>query len=181
MLRRRMSTAAAQGVIERGGAVVGSPVHELTNVEIDKYYRNDTGYGGCMSKDQLDATEAAGHFTILNMQDSNAGNGTHWVLLDDTNPHLLVYFDSMGAPPPKKVSAFVRKRVDATGKSFVYNPVQLQQMGSSVCGYWCILAHYELKQHDHDAFKVFLQSLEHTTPAENDHLIQQLVASTRIS
>lgn len=56
-----------------------------------------------------------------------------WCLLYDVRPKEVIWFDSMGAAPPDKVLRFMR----STGKEVVYNPYQLQQLGSIVCGYWC--------------------------------------------
>jgi hypothetical protein len=110
-----------------------SRVHELTNVELDQHLKRYGKYAATTrSKDQVNA-DCRGKITVVNMQNSNEGSGTHWCLLYDVRPHEVIWFDSMGAAPPRKVLSFMK----STGKTIRYNPDQLQALGSVVCGYWC--------------------------------------------
>lgn len=92
---------------------------------------------------------------------------TKWCLLYDVNPDATIWFDSMGAAPPTKVMRFVR----STGKPLQYNPNQLQQMGSIVCGYWCeaiaklLWNGYTLEQ--------ILNEFKKHSPAQNDSTIKK--------
>ena len=109
--------------------------HELSNAEIDEHLSR---YGkgkvaSTRSKDEVTYHDCRGKMTVVNMEDSDKGQGTHWCLLYDCRPDVCIWFDSMGAPPPKKVLRFMK----ATGKTIEYNPDQLQMLGSIVCGYWC--------------------------------------------
>ena len=48
---------------------------------------------------------------IINLQNSNDGNGTHWYCLYIENKHAM-YFDSYGGPPPKEVVKFFKRKKD---------------------------------------------------------------------
>ena len=108
---------------------------ELSNRDIDAMCNNDRGYGGCFSKDELPRSLGRKYY-ILNMQDSNDGGGTHWVLLDNRSPKAIQYFDSMGSIPPSIVKRLMR----TTGKKQVINKFELQPVGSVTCGWWAIAA-----------------------------------------
>ena len=140
--------------------------HELSNTDLDRYFASDPHYHPAISKNEL-SSSSIGKFTIVNMQDSNKGQGTHWVLLYDVRPDEVVYFDSMGSVPPRKVAAFMKK----TGKEILYNPLQLQAMGSIVCGYWVemiadLLNEGESMEQIYDHFST-------SSPTHNDKLIKR--------
>ena len=66
---------------------------ELTNLDIDRICSSLRSYGGCLSKDQL-PRRIGRKFYVVNMQDSDKGSGTHWVLLDNRG-RQVIYFDSV--------------------------------------------------------------------------------------
>lgn len=108
---------------------------ELSNDQIDNHFKGDAAYGGCYAKDEM-PRNLAGKFVILNMQNSDDGQGTHWVLLYNCKPKQVIYFDSMGEVPPVKVKEFMNR----TGKKQVFNKYQLQPLNSTSCGWWDIAA-----------------------------------------
>lgn len=68
---------------------------ELSNVDIDNYCKSIPNYGGCLSKNELPNSGLPQKFFVINMEDSDKGGGTHWVLLDNRKPHEVNYFDSV--------------------------------------------------------------------------------------
>lgn len=75
-------------------------------------------------------------FYVLNLQDSNVGNGTHWVglILDQD---VSVYFDSYGGPPPQRVLGFIQKN----SRHLLSSQEIIQELdgpGEDVCGYYVI-------------------------------------------
>ena len=81
--------------------------------------------------------------TIVNL-DSHTHSGTHWCLIynnpqDDKN---VYYFDSYGQPPPKEVEKYLK----TSGKKILYNTSILQNLNSSMCGYFCIYVARELNK-----------------------------------
>ena len=62
--------------------------NELSNFDIInliKDYNIDYCFGGIYSKDQLPTLER-NKFYIINLQDSDAGNGTHWTVFFYNKP-----------------------------------------------------------------------------------------------
>lgn len=115
-------------------STMAKKLKELSNVDIDQMASSLRGYGGCMSKDELPRSLGR-KFYVVNMQDSNKGGGTHWVLTDNRGKQVI-YFDSMGEVPPTSI----KSRMKATGKKQVINNIELQPMGSVTCGWWCLAA-----------------------------------------
>jgi hypothetical protein len=107
----------------------------LTNHEIDEIMRslNMDNFIGCHFKDicpKLKKNECL----ILNLDDST-GPGTHWCscFLDGD---ILIYFDSYGFPPPKRIKRQYKK--------IRYSDQQLQDDKATSCGWWCCYMLYKL-------------------------------------
>jgi len=62
-------------------------------------------------------------FYIINMADSSAGQGTHWVGIWKEGKEVL-YFDSFGMPAPRRFNSFVTS----------YNNFQIQNERYGKCG-----------------------------------------------
>jgi ABC-type cobalt transport system substrate-binding protein len=104
---------------------------EISNFEIEKIISQlglQNVFNGCFSKDQL--KELKRGFYIVNLQSSTDGNGTHWCCLYVVNPVYSIWFDSFGFPPPEEIESLL--------KNYDYNKQDIQNIGSSACGYYCI-------------------------------------------
>ena len=110
-----------------------------SNLQIDNFYRNEPLYGGCFSKDELRNRKPAGKFYIINLQDSDAGGGTHWVAVIDFLPKKIIYFDAFGVYPPTDIVKFMLKSTRKEGKEAVYSKLDYQELSSSKCGEYCVL------------------------------------------
>ena len=106
----------------------------MTNRQIDEYFANKSGYIGCMSKDEFTTIKNELNYLVINLEDSDAGNGTHWVCLLNSNTYCY-YFDSFGFPPPENVRQIIKRDLN---KRIVYNTSQIQNEKSSLCGYYCL-------------------------------------------
>ena len=106
----------------------------LSNFQINQYFSKNKRFGGCYCKDELNNKRPGSKFWIVNMQDSDDGNGSHWVLVYDVNKKRCIYFDSYGISPPEVIKEFMRK----SKKPLVYSDAQYQTLDSSNCGYYCI-------------------------------------------
>lgn len=83
-------------------------------------------------------------YGIINMMDSTAGNGSHWVAYYIPPPSKKLnglstadknyYFDSYGAPPPEEVITFLKTK----NRKIVYNDQQLQKLNTDTCGEYCL-------------------------------------------
>ena len=111
----------------------------LSNFQINEYFSNNKRFGGCYCKDELINKKPGGKFWIINMQDSDDGNGSHWVMVydakqGDCGKKRCIYFDSYGISPPEEIKQFMRK----SKKPLVYSDAQYQTLDSTNCGYYCI-------------------------------------------
>ena len=69
------------------------PPHPLTNLEIKKYYKNETRFNSVFSRNNLPKKIKDGAY-IINL-DEYADVGTHWIALF-CKKNEIIYFDSLG-------------------------------------------------------------------------------------
>ena len=126
-----------------------------TNLEFDSYYKSQPLYGGCYSKNQLATKRPGGKFYVINMENSNAGSGTHWVCVFDCLPTVSIYYDPFGVDPPPDISKFMKR----SGKKTLYSTDDFQELTSENCGRFValfinkMLAHQKLGLTDHPSTK----------------------------
>ncbi len=145
--------------------------NELSNFDIInliKDYKIDYCFGGIYSKDQLPEDLTRTNFYIVNMQDHDEGNGTHWVVFYYNKPLTSIYFDSFGFVTPTDVE----KRIT----SYIFNDADVQDYNSSACGYFCIafIKFLHNKQDKQEAYKGFLKLFKNET-VKNDKILQRLL------
>jgi hypothetical protein len=105
---------------------MGTSNIELINMA--KHYK--LKLNGVHEKDQLPNTIIKGWY-IVNMQNHNAGNGTHWVCFyHDTKS---VYIDSFGVVPPLEI-------INVLNNNYIHNTKQIQDYNNEDCGLYCICA-----------------------------------------
>ena len=78
--------------------------HPLTNLEIMKYYENESRFNGVYSRDNLPIKTKGGAY-VINL-DEYSDIGTHWIALwVNIN---VTYFDSFVVDNlPKEIKAFI--------------------------------------------------------------------------
>ncbi len=105
--------------------------------------------------------------SIVNL-DSESGDGTHWTLIynDPKNTKDAYYFDSYGVAPPTEVEKYLR----TSGKKIQYNTSQLQNIVSSMCGYFCVFVARELSKGR--TFYECIYHLNQIDPSKNDMFLQ---------
>jgi len=105
-------------------------MNSLSNTDILKILKN---YGieinGIFSKDLLPNTLEEGWY-IVNLQNHNKGNGTHWVCCCKQPLEESIYFDSFGFDSPEDLSIDLNP--------YEFNKREIQNIDSSACGYFCI-------------------------------------------
>ena len=146
-------------------------MNELSNFDIInliKDYKIDYCFGGIYSKDQLPEDLSRTKFYIVNMQDHDEGNGTHWVVFYYNKPLTSIYFDSFGFVAPTDVE----KRITP----YIFNDADVQDYNSSACGYFCIafIKFLHNKQDKQEAYKGFLKLFKNET-VKNDKILQRLL------
>lgn len=146
-------------------------LHALSNQEIDEYFKGNRLYGGCYSKDQL-PKKIQNKFIIINLQDNDEGNGTHWVAIVNTIHDMCTYFDSYGVMPPVEIQEYMLSSDKPKVNTFPYH---LQDIGSSACGWYCIyvIEQYLLGKHEKDIIKYFSDD-----PKRNDRVIANYFKQT---
>jgi hypothetical protein len=122
---------------------------------------------GVFSKDELRTQNRKIGSYYVNMENSNEGEGTHWVLAkiydDDSRDddrdmkeiHKVgaLYFDPFGLDMPKEIETFL-----SPFKPIPYNNRQIQSINTSECGWYCISCDYALEHKKHD--ETYLEDFE---------------------
>ncbi len=104
-------------------------MNTLSNVEIMEILKKyNISIGGIYSKDKIPKL-IPNQFYIINMQNSNLGNGSHWVVLYYNGVDNF-YFDAFGFICPKEIEDKLIK--------YTYSRKQIQDVNSSSCGWYCI-------------------------------------------
>ena len=112
------------------------PFHQLTNIEIIEYYKNEPRFNGVYSRNNL-SNKIKKRAYVIHL-DEYTNIGTHWIALF-IKPKYTVYFDSFGVELiPKKIKKFVRSKElgHAVGnKEIKANIFRLQAYDSSILLY----------------------------------------------
>jgi hypothetical protein len=113
-------------------------MNTLTNIQIDEMLKNIKNYYGCFSKDEI-RTKLKEGFYVINLQNRNDGDGTHWCILYITN-HYQLWFDSYGFICPENIDKLCNK--------LVFSEKMVQSLDSSSCGYYVILFILNMNQYN---------------------------------
>jgi len=107
-----------------------SKKNSLSNFDIINIIQSQgvDDFNGVFMKDQLPERLERGSY-IINLQSSGDGNGTHWVALYHT-PNFSYYYDSYGFVPPLEVQEKIIP--------YMYNDMEIQDLDSTACGYYCV-------------------------------------------
>ena len=146
--------------------------NELSNFDIIKIIEDmklSHVFGGVYSKDQL-PTLQRNKFYIINLQDSDAGKGSHWTVFFYNKPLTSIYYDSFGFIAP----LLVQEKITP----YIYNENEIQNYKSSDCGYYCIafIKFLHNKNNKEEAFKTFLKLFNLQT-FKNDKVLYDLLYS----
>jgi hypothetical protein len=146
--------------------------NELSNFDIIKIIEDmklSHVFGGVYSKDQLPTLQRK-KFYIINLQDSDAGKGSHWTVFFYNKPLTSIYYDSFGFIAPLLVQENITP--------YIYNENEIQNYKSSACGYYCIafIKFLHNKTNKEEAFKTFLKLFNLQT-FKNDKVLYDLLYS----
>ena len=114
------------------------PFHPLTNIEINKYYKNEPRFNGVYSRNNLPNGVKKGAY-VINL-DEYENIGTHWIPLF-AKLKYTIYFDSFGIEHiPKEINKFIGNN------NIKSNIFRIQAYDSIMCRYFCIeFINYMLK------------------------------------
>ena len=146
-------------------------MNELSNFELMDIIQDmklDYHFGGVFSKDLLPKELIREKFYIVNLQDHDAGSGTHWTVFYYNKPLTSIYFDSYGFIAPLDVENSI--------KPYIYNDAEIQDFDSSACGYFCIafIKFLHNKDNKQEAYKTFLKLFKLQT-IKNDKILHNML------
>jgi len=143
-------------------------MNTLSNYEIIEIIKNyNIPFNGIFSKDKLPTIIVNGYY-IINLQDADDGDGSHWTSLYKINDGFAIYYDSFGFVPPLDVEEKLYK--------YDYNDKQIQDITSSSCGYYCIafIKFMHNKNNPVKAFDTFI-NLFKTNTLDNENMLNQIL------
>jgi len=102
----------------------------LSDTELKMLLFGVKNFIGIYSKDLLPPKLKKNSWYIINLEDSDDGDGTHWTCFKTGK--VLEYYDPFGFPPPMEVMERQKKGgIDWTDK-------QIQNEKSTACGWFCV-------------------------------------------
>ena len=112
----------------------------MSNYEVDQYLKKLPGFVDTKGRDQYKGKIKPTACGVVNM-DVSTGPGTHFTCFHSApDREHISYFDSYGAVPPEEIQKYLL----SSGKTIAWNTTQYQEIGSSLCGYYCIKVLREL-------------------------------------
>ena len=147
----------------------------LSNIDLDKMATTEgISLVGIFSKDELPPRPRNGNY-IINLQDADDGNGTHWSVFKIFPNKKCCYFDSYGIFAPTDVNEFL-----SPFKPIATSNRAIQDIKSQKCGYFCLafieyFNNFDYKKNDvYDAFDDFLNSFSNN-PKQNDKIVMEML------
>ena len=148
-------------------------MQEINSLDISKIFAGNNNYGGTYARDEIPEDLDRRHkFYMINL-DSKSGPGTHWTCCFNCRPDTVYYFDSFGAPPPEMLLSEMKQ----TGKEIHFNGIQIQNLSSIMCGYYCIDVLRQLNAGK--SFKNILSGYSNDTKT-NEKMINEYAVKQRI-
>ena len=126
-----------------------------------------------IAKDETKKLKRNGNY-IVNLENHNQG-GSHWVSLILT-PKNCLYCDSFGMPPPEKIYNYLEKRY----KKVDFSRKEIQDMDSTLCGYYCLEFLKFMKEHSSGTLVNNLQLFQNRfseDTKQNDNILAKLFLS----
>ena len=147
----------------------------LSNIELEDIAEQDgLDLIGVYSKDQLPTERQVGSY-IINLQDFNDGNGTHWSVFKIFDNGKCCYFDSFGAIFPEDVGEFLK-----IFKPIAINNRHIQEINSQKCGWFCLsfikyFNDFDTKNNDvFEAYDDFLNIFSNDAK-KNDKIVDEIL------
>ncbi len=146
----------------------------LSNFDIlDMAEKDGLDLIGVYSKNKLPTSRRVGSY-VINMEDAEDGNGTHWVAFKIFENGKCCYFDSFGVIYPKDVGDFL-----SVFKPIATNNRPIQDINSIKCGFFCLsfikyFNNFNLKKDVYEAYDDFLNCFSND-PKKNDTIVSELL------
>lgn len=147
----------------------------LSNIELEDIAEKDgLDLIGVYSKDQLPTERQVGTY-IINLQDFNDGQGSHWVAFKIFDNGKCCYFDSFGAIFAEEVGEFLK-----IFKPIAINNRHIQEINSQKCGWFCLsfikyFNDFDTKNNDvFEAYDDFLNIFSNDAK-KNDKIVDEIL------
>jgi len=117
--------------------------YTTTNVQLEQLMQKHLGnkFRGVYSKDEALPPNVPGTGYIVNLQDSDAGGGTHWLGVTHNNKESFFY-DPYGIVPSDVIIKHIKNGGTGSGRAttqtkrpIIYSDMEIQQKNSTTCGY----------------------------------------------
>lgn len=141
--------------------------------EICKYY--NIPLIKCISKDLLTLADLQNGGYVINLQNYEVGQGTHWTCFFIHNNNVA-YFDSFGQIMPTNILNLFYKK----DYNIFYSTDIIQHILATTCGYYCIaFLHFMNKFKDNNNFGTiinhFNKPFKLDNLKENDYVLQAYI------
>lgn len=146
----------------------------LTNFDLEDIAEKDgLDLIGVFSKNLMPKERVAGSY-IINLQDYEDGDGTHWVACKIFDNKKCCYFDPFGFPAPADVNSFLMPF-----KPFASNNRTIQDIKSIKCGYFCLafvkyFNDFNTKNDVYEAYDDWLNCFSNN-PKTNDKIVMEML------
>jgi len=147
----------------------------LSNIDLEDMAReDDLDLIGVFSKDRLPTERQVGSY-IINMDDYDNSNGTHWAAFKIFDNGKCCYFDSFGVIFPEDVGDFLK-----IFKPIAYNTRHIQDIKSEKCGWFCMsfikyFNDFNTKKNDvYEAFDDYLNMFSNDEK-KNDKIVDEIL------
>lgn len=126
---------------------------------------------GVYSNDLFNDVILENGFYVINLQNSNDGNGTHWTCVGISD-YTHVYFDSYGFIAPQSVQ-------EKLNDFYFWNDSQIQHLESETCGWFCIAFMYYI-QNDKEKkinkrYNNFINLFDKKNLLNNDDILYEFI------
>lgn len=152
-----------------------------SNFQLLEYaQKKHLGKVSILCKDELTKVKIRPNLNfIINMADSNDGQGSHWVGLFISHNLQPFYMDSFGAPPAKEIIKYLKQ----LKRKIAYSQFAIQDLKSDRCGIYSLaFLLYMNKRHKSqegftDTFERFLKQFDLYEQGKNDAILHNLYKS----
>lgn len=161
--------ASKVDIIRQGGSLKYDNGLSSKEIEDMLHKLHIQNFNGVYSKDKLPKEKQKG-FYIINMQDFNDGDGTHWVTYYHNTP-LCSYSDSFGIIPPLDIIEYSKPN------NLIYTTKQIQNENSTCCGYYCIafILSYDERLSPSINLKRYETMFSKTNTKINDNILRNIL------
>jgi hypothetical protein len=118
----------------------------LDNDQMDYFFQKVLKlphYVPCVTKDELYKLPVKRCFTIINSANSSdptdeKGVSRHWNMIYLLDLDYAIFFDSYGSLMAEATEYYIHKAAKKFHQEIIYSDSELQTIGSSSCGWYCI-------------------------------------------